>query len=158
MGNPAYVTIGTLILWLGWYGFNCGSTLVTSGSNVGVIGRVGVNCTLGAASGGLTTMFLHWFKNRGTQDIYSVGILCNGILAGLVGITASCNNIEMEGAFVIGIVAGCVYYGYKNLLEKFKIDDPLDAFPLHGGCGSLGLIAVGWFDRDSGILYGHGGA
>lgn len=146
--------LGTFILWFGWYGFNCGSTGTV---NVYLIGRIGMHTSLGGLGGGVITYCLHFLYNTGTNNLYSVPAMCNGVLAGLVAITASCNNVESYIAFVLGILGGTLYFFLVRLFYKLKIDDPLDAFPMHGGCGILGVLAVGFIDQDKGILYGDNG-
>jgi ammonium transporter, Amt family len=79
--------------------------------------------------------------------------ICNGLLAGLVSVTASCNNIENYSAFVIGLIGGVVYIIATKILEKFKIDDPCCASQMHAFCGMWGCIAVGFFDKDRGVIY-----
>ena len=153
--NVPMVVLGTLILWFGWYGFNCGSTLSATGENEQLIGKVGQNTTLAAAAGGLICFIIHAIRHKGTKDRYNISPLTNGILAGLVSITAGCNGVEPYGALLIGIIGGFVYYIISNLLIKFKLDDPLDAFAVHGGSGAWGVIAVSFFDKSKGIFYGH---
>jgi len=144
-----------LILWFGWFGFNCGSTLGMSGGNVATAGKVAMNTMLAACSGGLLTFVLvSDFKHGKTN--YSVGAMCNGILAGLVGVTAPCGNINNGYAVLIGAIGGYFYILASKLMVKLKIDDPLDAFAVHCGAGFWGVLAVGIFDADIGLVYGHG--
>jgi Amt family ammonium transporter len=75
-------------------------------------------------------------------------------LAGLVAITNSCNDVEPYIALIIGFIAGILYYAIRFVIRKFQIDDPLDAFPIHAGCGMWGVIAGGLFNRTHGALYG----
>ena len=84
-------------------------------------------------------------------------MMCNGNLAGLVAITGSADVVELWASFVIGILGGFAYIGVAKLLHALKVDDPVDAVPIHGGCGLLGASMPGWFDPERGILYGHGG-
>ncbi len=155
--NVPMVVLGTLVLWFGWYGFNCGSTLSATGDNEKLIGKIGLNTTLSAAAGGLTCFILHAIKHRGTKDRYNIAPLTNGILAGLVSITAGCNGVEPYGAFIIGVIGGLVYYSCSNIMLNLKLDDPLDAFAVHGGCGAWGTLAVGFFDLNKGVFYGDDG-
>ena len=157
-----FVVLGTLMLWYSWYGFNCGSTVTISGDNTNLIGKIGMNTSISAAAGGFTCFMFNYFyvsstKKVGDQDyeIYSMTSLCNGILAGLVGITAGCDAVASWAAFVIGIIAAFIYIGYNKLISWLKIDDPLDACPIHMGAGSWGVVAVGWFHTEKGILYGE---
>ena len=155
--NKPLAAFGTIILWFGWYGFNCGSTLSAIDENAKILVRVAMNTTIAAASGGVTALFIYWFRNRNEEEKFDVCNICNGILAGTVAITSSCNNVDSWAAFLIGFIAAFVYTFYSTLLRKIKIDDTIDASPVHGGCGSWGLIAVGVFDKDTGFLYGKGG-
>jgi Amt family ammonium transporter len=79
--------------------------------------------------------------------------ICNGLLAGLVSITASCNNVENYSAFVIGLVSGFIYIFACRLFVFLKIDDPCCASQIHGICGAWGVIALGFFDRQTGLIY-----
>lgn len=156
--NVGYIVLGTFILWFGWYGFNCGSTYGATGAKNDQIGKVGMHTSLGGIGGGIITYLFHFYDNKGTNKKYSVPAMCNGILAGLVGITASCDNVDSYIALFIGVMGGALYYNLVKLANKLQIDDPLDASSMHGGCGILGVIAVGFFDLDKGLLYGdHSG-
>lgn len=159
-----FIVLGTLILWFCWFGFNCGSTIQISGAAyTDIVGKVGMNTAISGSIGGLTTFFLNYFyvyftnKEEKYSERYSLPYLCNGILAGLVGITSACDNVASWAAVVIGFISGLIYIGYSRLLIYFKIDDPLDASAIHGGVGTWGVVAVGWFDQTKGILYGKGG-
>merc|ERR1719298_76886 len=111
-----------------------------------------MNTTLSAATGGLTVFLLRYamFKK------YDLAGLCNGILAGLVSITAGCSNVESGSAFLIGIVGGLIFCGSSALIKKLKIDDPVDAFSVHGACGIWGCIAAAVFDFGAGTDKHHG--
>merc|ERR1719410_834304 len=147
--NVPYQVLGTLILWFGWYGFNAGSTLAANGA-MELASKVAVTTTLAAASGGLTTCMLA----RIFQKKWHIPRLCNGILAALVSITASCAVVHTGSAIVIGIVGGIVYYAASNLLEFLKIDDPLDAWAVHGCGGAWGVLSAGIFGTDENVLFG----
>mmetsp|Transcript_67472 Transcript_67472/g.177602 ORF Transcript_67472/g.177602 Transcript_67472/m.177602 type:complete len:164 (+) Transcript_67472:2-493(+) len=82
--------------------------------------------------------------------------MCNGILAGLVSITAGCGNVECGSAVLIGIVGAFFYQGASSLLVKIKIDDPIDAFAVHGACGAWGVLAAAFFDWGTGADYFNG--
>jgi len=86
---------------------------------------------------------------------YDLGALCNGILAGLVSVTAGCGNVESGSAFCIGMIGGCLYLTASTGLKKLRIDDPLDAFPVHGVCGAWGVLAAGLFDWGKGFDHVH---
>jgi len=152
--NPApghsttLMSLGASILWFGWYGFNCGSTLAISGS-ANVAGKVAVTTTCSAASG----CFMAVVLGRVFEKSFDIGVVLNGIIAGLVGVTASCALIDVWHSFLIGAIAACVYYCMHNVLLRLGIDDPLDAFPIHGCCGCWGLIAVGIFCTDANVQY-----
>jgi len=155
---------GTLILWLGWYGFNPGSTLGLSSTNYARdAARVVVTTTLSAAAGGLTVCIME--KLFGDKT-WSVGAVCNGILGGLVSITSGCAVTFPWSAFVIGFLGGIVYWlSSKCVLKVCKIDDPLDAFAVHGACGFWGVFATGLFSATDyaygsgpGLFYGGGNA
>merc|ERR1711972_1082705 len=101
-----------------------------------------MNTTISAATGGLTVFSLRLAFVRK----YDIGGLCNGVLAGLVSITAGCSNVESGSACVIGLVGGIFYNCASYLLKRCHIDDPIDAFPVHGACGAWGLMAAALFD------------
>mmetsp|Transcript_2810 Transcript_2810/g.8576 ORF Transcript_2810/g.8576 Transcript_2810/m.8576 type:complete len:508 (-) Transcript_2810:164-1687(-) len=135
-------TLGTFILWFGWYGFNPGSQLsAASNADANTIARCAVNTTLAAAAAGLTTLVIVKLKDH----IYDLLAVLNGTLAGLVSITASCFGVEPYAAIAIGFIGALIYMGAAWLLLKLKIDDPLEAFPIHGACGAWGAFAVGLF-------------
>jgi len=131
---------GTLVLWFGWYGFNCGSTLAVAGV-METAALVAVTTTLAAAAGGLTTAFV----GRILNGKWNIGLACNGILAGLVSITAPCPVVAPGCAICIGFIGGLLYYGFSSLMVRLKIDDPLDAAAVHGMCGFWGVISVAIF-------------
>ena len=134
--------LGTFILWMGWYGFNPGSTLGIAPAGYAMhAARSVVTTTLAAAGGGVTVVAL----GRVTSGIWDVGLVCNGILAGLVSITAGCSTITCGLSLLTGVLGGFVYYGASKLVVRLLIDDPLDAFAVHGACGFWGVVAVGLF-------------
>jgi Amt family ammonium transporter len=155
--NVAYVAIGTLILWFGWFGFNAGSTVAISGLNAEIAGHCATTTTLGGAVGGLTA-FILWKIKTGKFD---VAAFLNGTLAGLVSITAGTNNLDTHAAALCGAVGACILFGVDFLFNTLgmktnvKIDDPLNAFGVHGACGAWGVLAVGLFDLDGGVVYGN---
>lgn len=153
--NVPFVVLGTLILWFGWFGFNCGSTLSMSGANIELAGKVAVNTMVAASSGGLLTFLLR-SNFGGKNTLYDVSALCNGVLAGLVAVTAPCGNINPWAAVIIGMIGGVFYHVASNTVVKYEVDDPLDAFAVHYGGGYCGLLMVGLFDIDKGLFYGHG--
>jgi Amt family ammonium transporter len=151
--NAPMVVMGTFCLWFGWYGFNCGSTLgLSSASQAHMAAQVAMNTTLGASTAGLTTFFLTFLMTKGKYDNAA---LCNGILAGCVSVTAGCGNIEQGSAVLIGILGGALYFTSSQVVKKLKIDDPLDAFSVHGVCGAWGVMAAALFDWGKGFDHVH---
>jgi Amt family ammonium transporter len=148
--NITFGFLGVLLLWLGWLGFNGGSTLDGSDAymNLAV-----VNTFLAAAAGAVAAMILTWLKT-GKPD---PSLTANGVLAGLVAITASCGSVENWAAIVIGLIAGGIVYAGVMFNEVIlKVDDPVGAIAVHGYCGTWGLLSVGIFavGMGEGILGG----
>ena len=135
--NLALASMGTFILWFGWYGFNVGSTLGAGDPNQ--LGLVAVNTTLAAAAGALGAMFYTYFL---TQN-WNISFILNGSLAGLVGITAGCAFVTPIGAIVIGALSGMVVVVSVSVVESLKIDDAVGAFSVHGTCGAFGTLMIG---------------
>ncbi|TDI51873.1 MAG: ammonium transporter, partial [Acidobacteria bacterium] len=148
--------LGVFILWFGWYGFNAGSTLTLGNPNA--VALIVINTTLAAASGAILAMLVAWVK-FGKPD---VTIAFNGVLAGLVGITASCNIVTPLAAIAIGAIAGIVVVLGLLLLDRLRVDDPVGAISVHGLCGIWGTLAVGLMGLKSlgapsdGLLVGGG--
>ncbi|PNH03009.1 Ammonium transporter 1 member 2 [Tetrabaena socialis] len=162
-GNPVdmpghsaiLVVLGTVLLWFGWYGFNPTSVLYLDYSQgagrstfATVCGRAAVTTTLAACAGGLACLLNGFRKHRG-WDL--VG-LCNGVLCGLVAITASAHVVEPWAALVCGFVAGLFFDFLCWLLLKLKIDDPLSASPMHFGAGMWGVFFVGLLAKQEYIM------
>lgn len=140
--NIAQATLGVFILWVGWYGFNPGSQLAFAGTdNTNAVMLIATNTTLAAAAGGVAAMILGWIMY--TKPDISMAL--NGVLAGLVGITANCDSVSNIEAILIGLIAGLLVVFGILALEKLKIDDPVGAFPVHGLCGIWGGVATGIF-------------
>ncbi len=140
--NLPMVAFGVLVLLIGWYGFNPGSQLAFSGAaNVATTMTVAVNTTLAAAIGGVTAMAFSWIVFKKPD----MTLALNGMLAGLVAITANCHCVTNIQSFYIGGIAGVLVILGIMLLDKLKIDDPVGAFPVHGLCGAWGVIATGIF-------------
>ena len=132
--------LGVFILWFGWYGFNPGSQLAFQGtSDIDATMHIAVTTTLAAGAGGLCATLLSWVM-FGKPDL-SMGL--NGILGGLVGITACCDCMSNGMAIVVGLVSGVLIIAGVMLLDKLKIDDPVGAWPVHGLCGIWGCMAIG---------------
>ena len=146
--------LGVFILWMGWFGFNPGSQLAASGEvNRTAISHVFLTTNLAAAAGGVATMFLTWIK----YGKPSFSLMLNGVLAGLVGITAGCDMVSPAGAVIIGLICGLVLvFAIEFIDHKLHIDDPVGASSVHGVCGILGTILTGVLSTTGGVLYGHG--
>ncbi len=142
-------SLGTLILWFAWFGFNVGSTLEVGDGTL--MAHVAITTNLAAAAGALTAMFYAW-KKFGKPDLT---LIMNGVLAGLVAITAPCAFVSPVEAIFIGAIGGIIMIEGVRFLDKIKVDDPVGAFPVHGMCGIWGTLAVGIFG-DLGFLNGGG--
>ena len=144
--------LGVMILWIGWYGFNAGSTLGLSGGFADLAARVAVTTTLAAGAGAVGAMAISWWR-IGKPDL---GLTMNGVLGGLVGITAGTATVEPWAAVVIGLVAGVIIVYGVGFLESLRIDDPVGAIPVHLFNGIWGTLAVGLFtaERYLGPNYG----
>lgn len=141
--NVVFAYLGTFLLFFGWFGFNAGSTL---GADYRIANIV-ANTTISASFGGITTMFLSWFLSK--NKLPDPEMIINGVIGGLVAITAGCAYVTSFSSLIIGIVAGIAVYQGTLLLEKVGIDDVVSAVPVHGFCGVWGTIAVGIFIRNS---------
>jgi Amt family ammonium transporter len=140
--NLPLAALGVFILWVGWYGFNPASKLaIVGGDNTNAVMLIAVNTTLAAAVGGIVSMITVWILHKKPD----LTMALNGILAGLVGITANCDCVTNEAAICIGAVAGLIVVAGVKLLDALKIDDPVGAFPVHGMCGVWGGLACGIF-------------
>mmetsp|Transcript_12480 Transcript_12480/g.16999 ORF Transcript_12480/g.16999 Transcript_12480/m.16999 type:complete len:497 (+) Transcript_12480:163-1653(+) len=147
------VVLGTFMLWFGWYGFNPGSMLAINGAtNLEVVGRSAVTTTLSGASAGIGALFVAKFKN-GHWDLSAV---CNGVLAGLVGITAGCSVVEPAAAILCGFISSVIFDVACEVLLKLKIDDPLSASPMHGFCGMWGVLYVGLMAKEEYVKQAYG--
>lgn len=140
---PIFQTLGTLILFVGWFGFNGVSIMVTKGGSA--VAVKAVCCTVVSAS---ASCMMSVMIGRFHLGYINFGLANNGLLAGLVAITAGCATVELEGAFCIGIVASLFFYNSTTLLQKYKVDDVVNAFPVHGLAGLWGLIAAGLFSTE----------
>lgn len=136
--NQVFTALSVLILWVGWFGFNAGST-VSIGD--GLFAYVAFNTQLGAAAGAVAALLISWLVN-GKADITA---MLNGALAGLVAITASCAFVEPWAGVVIGFVAGILVFFSAKFFEKMKIDDPIYALSVHGAAGVWGTLSNGLF-------------
>jgi Amt family ammonium transporter len=135
--NLPMAIVGTLILAFGWFGFNTGSTLAASDSRIGIIA---VNTMLSSAGGALTAMLYLWHRYNKPD----VAMACNGLLGGLVAITAPCAFVGPAAAVLIGVIAGLVtVWSVLELERRFRVDDPVGAIAVHGVCGLWGALALG---------------
>ncbi|EER12006.1 ammonium transporter, putative [Perkinsus marinus ATCC 50983] len=149
------IVLGTMILWFGWIGFNAGSTSsMVSTVDADKAARSAMNTVLSGASGGFTLFVIRLvFFN-----MYDVAGVCNGCLAGLVSITAGSANVSSFSALIIGIIGGCLYQTASRVVASRHIDDPIDAFAVHGMSGIWGTIACVLFDNGSGFsVFGPAG-
>ncbi len=146
--NVPFQVLGTFILWFGWFGFNAGSTLAANGA-MELASKVAVNTTLSAATGGATCAIIA----KLIQKTWHIPRVLNGILAALVSITASCAVVSPGFSIIIGFIGGIVYYLASNLMEYLHIDDPLDAFAVHGCGGIWGVLSVGVFGLDKYVKF-----
>jgi Amt family ammonium transporter len=133
-------SLGVFILFLGWFGFNPGSTTAANGS----VARIAVNTMLAGCTGAITGLFVSWFK-FGKPDI---GMTLNGVLAGLVAITAPCATVTPLGSLIIGAIAGVIVVYAVLFFDRIKIDDPVGAISVHGVCGSFGTLAAALFHEN----------
>jgi ammonium transporter, Amt family len=136
--NLALATLGCLILWLGWFGFNPGSTL---SADPKAITHIVLTTNMAAAMGGISAMVTAW-RYFGKPDL---SVIINGILGGLVSITASCRFVSLGSAAFIGLIAGILIIIAVDVLDRLMIDDPVGAIPVHLICGIWGTTAVGLF-------------
>jgi Amt family ammonium transporter len=137
--NLPMMVIGTLILAFGWFGFNAGSTLAGSDPRVATIA---VNTMLASSAGAFTALILVWT----TLHKPDIAMACNGLLGGLVAITGSCAFVSPAAAVLIGLGAGLLVVKVVAWVEmRFRVDDPVGAFAVHGVCGCWGALAVGLF-------------
>ena len=148
--------LGIFILWLGWFGFNPGSQLAISGGNADAVALVAANTNIAGAAGALTALLAAWARG-GKPDVAAA---MNGVLAGLVAITAPCAYVTPFDAVIIGAIAGPIVVFGNLFIEKLKIDDPVGAIPVHLMNGIWGTLAVGLFSSQNGVtgLFAGGGA
>lgn len=146
--SSALQMLGTFILWFGWYGFNPGSALaIGNRDSAATAALCAVTTTIAAAAACISSLFLDTFlyRKQTGEFTYDLTMAMNGSLGGLVAITAGTSVVTPGSAFIIGIVGGFVYLGFSKLLIKLKIDDAVDAVPVHFANGIWGVIAVGLF-------------
>ena len=134
--------LGVFVLWLGWFGFNAGSTTAVGGD----LAFIAVVTNLSACAGAIGAGLLSWFLFRKPDP----SLALNGALAGLVSITAGCDIMSPSMAILTGLVGGCIVVGAVRLFDKLKIDDPVGAISVHGVCGAWGTLAIGLFSSSAG--------
>ncbi len=149
--NMTVAALGVFILWSGWFGFNPGSQLGASGeASRNMIAHTFLTTNLAAAAGGVAALITAWIK----YGKPTLSLSLNGVLAGLVAITAGCNLVSPAGAFTIGAFAGVIMiFSVEFIDQVIKIDDPVGAVSVHGVCGVLGTILTGVFATEKGLLY-----
>ncbi|SDO01156.1 ammonium transporter [Psychrobacillus sp. OK028] len=154
--NQVYTALGVLILWVGWFGFNAGSTISVDAA---FFGFVALNTTLAAGAGAVAATLISWVV-LGKSDIPTI---LNGALAGLVAITASCAFVDVWASVVIGLIAGVLVFYSARFFEKRKVDDPIYALSVHGAAGVWGTLSTGFFATPelasvgkAGLFYGGG--
>lgn len=144
-------TLGVFILWIGWFGFNPGSTLGMSDPTL--VANIFVTTNAAAAAGAVATLIVTWLR----YGKPGLGMTLNGVLAGLVAITAGCDAVTPGGAIIIGLIAGVLVVFAVEFFERvLKIDDPVGAVSVHAINGAFGTIAVGLFAKDGGLFLGGG--
>lgn len=151
--NIPLAALGVFILWLGWFGFNPGSTTAVGGD----MAVIAVTTNLAAAAGAISAMITAWIK-FGKPD---AGMSLNGALAGLVSITAPCYNVSPLSAIIIGLIGGVIVVISVIAIENIGIDDPVGAVSVHGVCGAWGTISAGLFAEKAfggtdGLFFGGG--
>lgn len=140
--------LGVFILWLGWFGFNPGSTTAIGG---GEFAKVAITTNLAAAAGSIGAMITSWVLFKKPDTSFAL----NGALAGLVAITAGCYNLSPAFSALTGLIGGILVVFSCLMLDKLKIDDPVGAVSVHGVCGAWGTIAVGLFIAEGGLIAGE---
>merc|ERR1712167_35310 len=143
--NQALCGLGVLILWFGWFGFNCGSTLAFDGNNAS---KVAVTTVLSPSAAAIVGIGLDY----ALTGFYHLPNALNCVLAGLVSITAGCPVVEDWAAIFVGALGALVYMGASKGMKAMGIDDPVDAVAVHGACGIWGCLAVGIFGKPSEIV------
>jgi Amt family ammonium transporter len=147
--NIPLAALGVFILWLGWFGFNPGSTTAVGGGDFAFIA---VTTNLSAAGGAIAAMIVAWIMFGKPDTSFAL----NGALAGLVAITAGCDVIPPAFAVLTGLIAGAIVVFSVVMFDKLKVDDPVGAVSVHGVCGAWGTLAVGLFMAESGLVFGGG--
>lgn len=152
--NLTVACMGVFLLWLGWFGFNPGSEGAASSlAHATAISSVFLTTNLAAAAGGVSALVLVWIK----YGKPTLSLTLNGVLGGLVGITAGCDCVSPLSAVIIGILSGVVMVYAVSFIDRvLKVDDPVGAIAVHGVCGVLGTLCVGLFAIEGGVFTGGG--
>lgn len=151
--NVPLVALGTFLLWFGWYGLSCGSTVVSGSTDGSHAALAAMNTTIAAAVGGLVVLLVR----LAARKRYDIIFMCRGIVAGLVAISAGAGNVDVGSAAAIGAVGALVFLGSSALVASLGIDDPVDAFSVHGAVGIWGVLAAVLFDWGDGFSEFNGG-
>mmetsp|Transcript_90739 Transcript_90739/g.242941 ORF Transcript_90739/g.242941 Transcript_90739/m.242941 type:complete len:717 (+) Transcript_90739:21-2171(+) len=159
--NPSQALFGTFLLWVAWYSFNCGSTLLVAGIAADLVGNVAITTTLSSCFSGLVgCLYDSWLGHRRCgYSVMRADTLTNCVLCGLVGITAGCAQVTYFGSIVIGLLSGCTYVLCVEWQNWAQIDDVVGAFPVHFGGGFVGTVLLGFFATDEpfgGVACGSG--
>ena len=149
--NIPLAALGVFILWLGWFGFNPGSTTAVNG-DPGNFAFIAVTTNLAAAAGAIGAMITSWIMFKKPDPSFTL----NGALAGLVAITAGCDALAPQWAILTGLAGGMLCVVSVVLFDKLRVDDPVGAISVHGVCGAWGTLAVGLFHKEGGLLLGFG--
>lgn len=151
--NNLFAVLGVFILWMGWFGFNAGSTLAITGESANVVPLIILNTNLAAAMGGICALLITWVRYKKAD----ISMTLNGTLAGLVGVTAGCAAVNPVGAMCIGAICGVATTLSTEFVEKkLRIDDAVASFSVHGVSGITGTLLVGIFAVENGLLFGGG--
>ncbi len=158
MNSPSLRVIGVFMLWFGWYSFNASSAFSYTGGDSSLnVPHSCLTTTMSAAACGLTSLFVCRWRNKGHKgEQFDLDYTINGILGGLVSITAGCTVVESWAAVVIGFIGAFVWMGCKYIVLQYKIDDVVDAVAIHAGCGVWGLLAAALFASESLTIEAYG--
>jgi Amt family ammonium transporter len=155
--NIAFVVLGALILFIGWFGFNPGSELGADS----LVPQLAVKTLVAGCAGAVVAMAVNWMLDKSPD----VSMAANGLLAGLVSITAPVGAVETWAAVLIGAIGGAIVVFSVRMFDRVKVDDPVGAISVHGVCGTWGTLSIGLFATyddaflgrtDAGLLYGGG--
>jgi Amt family ammonium transporter len=152
--NLTIAALGVFILWFGWFGFNPGSQLAAATPDDAIaISHVFLTTNLSACAGGFMALLVSWLR----YGKPSLSLTLNGLLAGLVGITAGCDCVSAGGSVLIGAICGVLMIFAVDFIDKvLHIDDPVGASSVHGVCGFVGTLLTGLFSTSEGWFYGFG--